>query len=129
MRTVFPLSSADAMNIQTDPELKALRDTLIKGMQDYRAEGGAGYSEADVETCRRLLEEHLDALSGARHRDAANDCVKATVLKLNKLNEKAAYELIETDQREDICKYLMRAGALLGFNREDEDITEEWRDW
>ena len=55
--------------------------------------------------------------------------MKATVLKLNKLNEKAGYELIETDQREDICKYIIRAGALLGFNGEDEDVTEEWRDW
>ena len=117
------------MNIKTDPELKKIRNTLIKGMLDYRADGGAGYSKADVEKCRRLLEDHLDSLSSARDRKAANECVKATVLKLNKLNEKAGYELIETDQREDICKYLMRAGALLGFNREDEDITEEWRDW
>src|ERR1051325_8407671 len=105
--------SADPMNIKTNSELKALRNTLIKGMLDYRADGGAGYSKADVEKCRHLLEEHLDALSSTQDRDAAKECVKATVLKLNKLSEKAGYELIETDQREDICKYLIRAGALL----------------
>lgn len=117
------------MNIKTDAELKALRNGLIKGMFDYRADGGAAYSKADVEKCRCLLEDYLDALSKVRDKDAAKVCVKATVLKLNKLNEKAEYDLIETDQREDICKYLIRAGALLGFNREDEDITEEWRAW
>jgi len=50
-------------------------------------------------------------------------------VKLNDLNKKAGYELIETDQREDICKFLIRAGELLGFNGPNEDITEEWRDW
>jgi len=117
------------MSIKTDRELKKVRTTLIKGMLDYRADGDAGYSKADVEKCRHILEDHLEAISRARGRDAANECVKVTVQKLNKLNQKAGYELIETDQREDICKYIMRAGALLGFNREDEDITEEWRDW
>ena len=117
------------MNLKTNAELKALRKSLIKGMLDYRADGSAGYTKADVEKCQCLLEEHLDVISVARDRDAAQACVKATVLKLNKLNAKAGYELIETDQREDICKYIITAGALLGFNGENEDVTEEWRDW
>jgi hypothetical protein len=117
------------MNIKGNAELRTLRNALIKGMLDYRADGGASYTKAQVEKCRRLLEEHLDAVSSVRDRNAAKECVKATVLKLNQLNEKAGYELIETDQREDICKYIVRAGALLGFNGEDEDVTEEWRDW
>jgi hypothetical protein len=36
---------------------------------------------------------------------------------------------VETDRREDICSILIRAGAVLGFNAEDEDVTEEWREW
>jgi hypothetical protein len=110
-------------------ELKEIKEALIKGMLDYRADGRASYTEADVEKCRRLLDQHLVAISVARDRNAANACVKATVLKLNELNEKAGYELIETDQREDICKYIIRAGALLGFNGASEDVTEEWRAW
>ncbi len=117
------------MNIKANPELKGIKDALIKGMLDYQADGGASYNKADVEKCRRLLDQHLVAISGARDRNSAKECVKATVMKLNELNEKAGYELIETDQREDICKYLIRAGALLGFNGPDEDVTEEWRDW
>jgi hypothetical protein len=117
------------MNIKANPELKSVKDALIKGMLDYRADRGASYTKAQVEKCRRLLEQHLEAISNARDRDAAKECVRATVLKLNELNGRAGYELIETDQREEICKYLIRAGALLGFNGENEDVTEEWREW
>jgi hypothetical protein len=121
--------SAGPMNIRANPELKGIKDALIEEMLDYRAEGGASYTKADVEKCQRLLDRHLVAISGARDRNSAKECVKATVVKLNQLNKKAGYELIETGQREDICKFLIRAGELLGFNGPKEDITEEWRDW
>jgi hypothetical protein len=45
------------------------------------------------------------------------------------LNATCEYDLIETDQREDICAFIIRAGALAGFNEADEDVTEEWREW
>lgn len=121
--------SEGPMNIIVNAELKGIKDALIKGMLDYRADGSASYTKADVEECRRLLDRHLVALAGTRDRNSASECVKATVVKLNLLNEKAGYELIETDQREDICKYIIKAGALLGFNGPGEDVTEEWRDW
>lgn len=55
--------------------------------------------------------------------------VKKTVLALNALNEKCEYELIETEQREDIAEIIILAGYLKGFNDRDDDITEEWREW
>ncbi len=87
------------------------------------------YTEADVEECSKILEAHIDAISKVQDRDSALKCVKTTVSKLNELNEKAGEELIETDQREEICEYIIRAGFLLGINGEDEDVTEEWREW
>ena len=45
------------------------------------------------------------------------------------LNATCEYNLIETDPREDICSFIIRAGALAGFNAADEDVTEEWREW
>ena len=54
--------------------------------------------------------------------------VKETVLALNVLNEKCEYELIETDQREDICKFIITAVNVAGL-KTDEDVTEEWREW
>jgi hypothetical protein len=117
------------MDLKHNAELRLLRDKVIKEMFDYKAEAGAGYTEAHVEECRLLLEEHLDAISRAKDATIAKQCARSTVLKLNELNEKAEHELIETDQREQICEYIIRAGALLGFNGENEDVTEEWREW
>ena len=48
---------------------------------------------------------------------------------LNSLNARCGGTLIETDQREDICEFIIRAGCLAGFNGEGEDGTEAWRDW
>ena len=47
---------------------------------------------------------------------------------MNVLNEKCEYELIETDQREDICKFIITAVNVAGL-KTDEDVTEEWREW
>ena len=71
--------SAGLMNIRANPELKGIKDALIDEMLDYRAEGGASYTKADVEKCQRLLDRHLVAISGARDRNSAKECVKATV--------------------------------------------------
>ena len=54
---------------------------------------------------------------------------KKTVILLNEINEKCEYELIETEQREDIAEIIILSGSLKGFNTRDDDITEEWREW
>jgi hypothetical protein len=117
------------MSVKDNEELKSLRDCVIEGMLDHLACGDTGYTKEDVERCRRILEEHLDALSEVHNRDAAMVCVKATVQRLNELNEKAEEGLIEADEREGICEYIIKSGVLLDFNGEDEDVTEEWREW
>ena len=55
--------------------------------------------------------------------------VKMTVLRLNKLNEKCDFQLIETGEREQIAEIIISAGNLKGYNSLDDDITEEWREW
>lgn len=117
------------MSIIDNEDLQSLRDSVIEGMLDYMSDAEVSYTKEDVEQCRRILEEHLEALSKVDDRDSAMVCVKVTVLRLNALNEKAGGELFETDQREGICEYIIKAGAILDFNGEDEDVTEEWREW
>jgi hypothetical protein len=51
------------------------------------------------------------------------------VTRLNDLNERCNNTLIETDQREDICAFIIRVGYLRGVNAEGEDVMEAWRDW
>ncbi len=116
------------MSIKNNTDLKSLKDSTIDGMLDYM-DDDVEYTKKDVEVCGRILDNHIDALSQAQDRSSAMQCVKDTILKLNELNEKAGEELIETDQREEICEYIIKAGVLLGFNDENEDVTEEWREW
>ncbi len=115
--------------MQTDGDLKATRKSVIDGMLDYMVDGETGYEKSHVEECNRILEQHLDALAGASDCASALECVKVTVLRLNDLNGRAGHELIETGQREEICEYISRAGSLLGFHDDAEDVTEPWREW
>ena len=51
------------------------------------------------------------------------ECVKETVLKLNSLNEKTDFELIETDQREQICELIINLFLKIRYIEKFEDIT------
>src|SRR5580765_2044969 len=109
-----------------------LRHSLARlaiGMLSYMDGGTASYSEDDIDRCRAILVSHAQALEQAKDRAAALELVKATVTQLNALNQDASQELIETAQREEICGFIIKAGAIMGFNSEDEDVTEKWREW
>jgi hypothetical protein len=69
------------------------------------------------------------AVAAANGRNEALDHVRTAVLDLNALNSAAVDELIETDQREMICEFIMKTCAFHGFSGPDEDVTEEWREW
>ena len=98
-------------------------------MLRYMDHGTASYSEEDIDSCRTILVSHAQALEQTKDRAAALELVKTTVTQLNTLNENAGQDLIETGQREEICGFIIKAGAIMGFNSEDEDVTEEWREW
>ena len=117
-----------AMNLFDNPDLKHIRSSLIAGMLEYMSDGDVSYREQDVDSCGKLLDGRLTAIAAAANPDAAAQGVKSTVTKLNVLNEHAGEDLIETDQREQNYEFVMTAGALPGFNGEDDDVTEQWRE-
>ena len=117
------------MNLTEHPEIKESLEELTRGMLEYMEDGPVNYTEEDVQSCREILVAFIDALKQAKSREAAKDVVKSTVLQLNTLNEVCEGELIETDQREEICGLIINATALLGFNESGADLTEEWREW
>lgn len=87
------------------------------------------YTAEDVEKCGALLAEFIDDLSVAKKdKGKILTDVKKLVLELNDLNESLDFCLIETEQREDICDFILSAVNEAGLTT-DEDITEEWRDW
>lgn len=110
-------------------DLMNLKKSLITEMLEYMEDGDVDYTKSDVGEYNRILEEYFKSMSRAENRVTAMQCVKSTVMELNQLNEKAGEDLIETDQREDICEFIIMTGTLFGFNQEDEDVTEEWREW
>jgi hypothetical protein len=117
------------MSIIDNEDLQSLRDSIIEGMLDNMSDSDAGFTKEDVEQCRRILEEHLECLARVQDRESAMICVKTTVLRLNALNERAGGEILAADRQEGVREYIMKAGAILDFNGEDEDVTEEWREW
>ncbi|WP_157976270.1 hypothetical protein [Lewinella sp. IMCC34191] len=112
-----------------NPEIKEIQARLEGGMLDYIDAAQPEYDQRDVATCMQLLSRYLNEMENAESREEAMRVVERTVLALNDLNEKCAYALIETDQREDIAEIIILAGHFKGFNAREEDITEEWRDW
>ncbi|CAN5853161.1 hypothetical protein BH11MYX3_BH11MYX3_04480 [soil metagenome] len=117
------------MSLSTDSVIAKHRTELIRWMREYMQDTEVAYDENDIARCDALLAKFLEEISAAPDRTSGLQLVKQTVLALNELNDRCDGELIETDQREDICALLARAGHLRGFNDADEDTTEEWREW
>jgi hypothetical protein len=113
----------------TDESLRALKADLLEGMTTYRRGGGGSYEEADVHRCGDILDRFGAAISAAGSREEALAHVRTAVLDLNALNQHCEGSLIETDQREMICAFIIGAVARRGFISPEEDVTFAWRDW
>src|SRR5690554_3586242 len=55
--------------------------------------------------------------------------IMPTILQRNELNKKCDFDLIETNEREQIAGIIIGVGNQKGYNTLSEDITEEWREW
>lgn len=110
-------------------EIREPLASLKSQMIDYIEFGQPDYSEKDVEKCIQLLNTFLSDMANSESKETGMKIAKDLILKLNDLNEACNGTLIETDQREQICAIIISAGHLKGYNEEDEDITEEWREW
>jgi hypothetical protein len=112
-----------------DQRLAELLTRLVEGMREYMKDRDVGYTPSEIAECASILEDHATSVRDAPDQRVALEHVRATVMRLNSLNERCGGGLIETDQREDICAFVARVGYLRGFNQENEDVTEPWRDW
>jgi hypothetical protein len=113
------------------------RKRLLDGMVSYmRASEDPGFGYAcgyrlkDIDRCAAVVDAFLTELSAIpkAQPELVLRAVKHAVLKLNKLNFSCNGALIETDQREDLCKLISTAAAKKGLEL-DGDITEPWREW
>ncbi|WP_254790418.1 hypothetical protein [Paenibacillus sp. OK003] len=71
----------------------------------------------------------LIALQGTKNSERMMKAVEEIVVRFNKMNEAQDY-FIETMEREELADFIDKAARLAGLEiQEDEDITEEWREW
>lgn len=114
-------------NLQEHPDIKRSMVGLKRTMINYMPH--ANYSKDAVDECLALLAEFIEQIVITSSKKEAKTLVKAIVLLLNELNKENGEELIETDQREDICTVIMVATKEMGYTEEREDLTFEWREW
>jgi len=97
---------------------------------DPETEFDAGYDQADVDRCEAILEDFISSMQA--HRNATSEVlfaeVKATVEALNRLNDECDCSILETDQRESICKLIDNGLRFAGMEPQG-DVTEPWRQW
>lgn len=89
-------------------------------------------TRADVCACGNILENYIDNLitvSKSPTDEAILKFVEKTVKKLNKLNEKCEYELIEATQSDDICDLIHNAAVEAGLCDIPDNVADEWRDF
>lgn len=77
----------------------------------------------------RILLEYIQSIDKTTDKTEGLKIVESTVLRLNELNEKCDFQLIETGEREQIAEIIIAIGNKKGYNSLNEDITEEWREW
>ena len=109
-----------------------VRDTLVKPLTDFLVNwGDCDYTLEDIARCRGLLEGWLDSLAALKDPTEAEilDRVRALVVDLNVLNERAKNNLIEIEEREALLVLIHAAAAAAGLESHGEDITVPWREW
>jgi hypothetical protein len=131
-------------NQNQNNEIKKEVPTSLKGMKGkkkflkewkkaLKEEGDSlGFTSEDVDECASILDEYIDKLlsyNGKATNEEIMECVKEVVLSLNELNKKTDENLIETMEREELCKFIRQAAQLAGLETDETDITEEWREW
>ncbi len=115
-------------------------ESVLRSMIDYMSpdeedisddeEFEVEYTQADIDKCGEILDEYIDDLiKSNKNEKLIIESVKKVILELNMLNEKCEHELIETDQREDLCQFIEDTSIIAGLLKSENDITEEWREW
>lgn len=110
-------------------EFKILINSLKTSMQEYMEYAHPAYSQNDIDECCNILTNYTENILKSTSREDGMTIVEFTIKKLNDLNEKCEFDLIETNEREQIAVIIILGGNKMGYNSIDEDITEDWREW
>ena len=123
-------------NIDPDriPEIQAfLSETPITQWRKRMAQGDDMFSEESITAVEKALTEYVQTLCEAVQKKNATTVYNSMgklVKKLNKINNKYKYGLIETMEREELCEWMNAIIRKTGLELADDvDITDEYREW
>lgn len=109
-------------------ELESKKESMIlQSMRDYNSNF---YTNKDVDECGEILNQFINKLKHVSSSPAEIEVmpmVQDVVERLNKISERCG-DIIETDQREYLCDFIIKAVNIAGY-KTDDDITEQWREW
>ena len=114
---------------QTKQPLNSQVNDLKMSMIEYLESSNPSYTKDDVEECVSILNNYLEKISKTKSKKEGIDVIKSTVIQLNNLNDKTKGQLIETMEREMIVDIILTESNKKGYNKLDEDLTEEFREW
>lgn len=108
---------------------------LLEGMVEYMEEmvddgDYPGYDQADLDALVELLNQYQARMGAVDHgqTETVMSQIQQLVEDINTLNEDHD-GMIETEQRELLCEFILSVAAERGVGDGSEDLTEEWRDW
>lgn len=114
------------------PEIEEKKKYLLHWMYDFiEDDDEPAYLKKDVEEFDQIVSSFIKEVEDSSERTNfvwVSSRVEALVKSLNELNLKHLNQLIETDQREDICALIRLVMENAGHDYKA-DITEEWREW
>jgi hypothetical protein len=113
-------------------EIAAKKQYLLYWMYDFiEDDDEPAYLSQDVAEFDRIISSFIKEVAESSERSNftwVSSTVKNLVEELNELNSKHGHQLIETDQREDICALISLVIQDAGHDY-PADMTEEWREW
>jgi hypothetical protein len=113
-------------------EIEDKKRYLLHWMYDFiEDDDEPAYQVEDVEECDEILSSFIHhALNSEQRSDLVwlSSEIQDLVVTLNRLNQKHAGQLIESDQREDLCALIALVLKHCGHSDQG-DITEPWREW
>ena len=95
-------------------------------------DGDDMFTEERIQMSDQALDQFINQLMAIQEKQDAEQTMKSVeevVVAFNEMNENHDY-FIETMEREELADFIHQAARLAGLDiHEEEDITEEWREW
>lgn len=113
-------------------EIEEKKKYLLHWMYDFiEDDDEPAYLTKDVEEFDGIITAFINEFAGndqSSNSQWAMTKIENLVKTLNEINLKHQHQLIEADQREDICQLISLVMKDAGHDY-SQDITEQWRTW